>query len=341
MNRKVIFGGAAAVLAGVGVYLWVSKQQQAKHAATSANDAWTTDNIPDQSGKVAIVTGANSGIGFETALELAQKGATVVMACRSLPKAETATQQIRQTNPPGTVEVMELDLGDLDSVRRFAAAFQEKYDRLDLLINNAGIMMPPYGKTAQGFETQIGVNHLGHFALTGLLLDLLLQTPQSRVVTVSSGAHRFGRIDFDDLHWERKAYKPNPAYGQSKLANLLFTYQLQRKLAAAGQDTIAVAAHPGWTQTNLQRHSGLASFLNPFFAQPQPMGALPTLRAAVDPNLTGGEYYGPAGFMEMRGYPVLVQSNDASHNLVDARRLWEVSEQLTGVPFSQLDGEQG
>jgi NAD(P)-dependent dehydrogenase (short-subunit alcohol dehydrogenase family) len=331
MNKKLIFGGSAAILAGAGVYLWVSKQQQAKNG--TSGEIWTTADIPDLSGKVAIVTGANSGIGYETALELAQKGATVVMACRSLLKAESAANEIRQTNPSGEVVVMKLDLGDLDSVRDFAAAFQARYDRLDLLINNAGIMVPPYGKTAQGFETQIGVNHLGHFALTGLLLDVLLRTSQSRVVTVSSGSHRFGQMDFADLHWERKTYKPNPAYGQSKLANLLFTYELQRKLAAAGRDIIAVAAHPGWTETNLQQHSGLASFLNPFFAQPQPMGALPTLRAAVDPSADGGEYYGPAGFMEMRGYPVVVESNDASHNLADARRLWQVSERLTGVTF--------
>lgn len=335
MNKKVIFVGAAAILAGVGTYLWVSKKQQTKNG--TSGETWTTDDIPDQSGKVAIVTGANSGIGYETALVLAEKGAAVVMACRNLQKAEPAADEIRQSNPPGEVVVMELDLGDLDAVRRFAAAFQERYDRLDLLINNAGIMMPPYGKTAQGFETQIGVNHLGHFALTGLLLDLLLQTPQSRVVTVSSGAHRYGRIDFDDLHWERKAYKPNPAYGQSKLANLLFTYELQRKLTAAGKDTIAVAAHPGWTETNLQRHSGLAAFLNPFLAQPQPMGAPPTLMAATGPRVRGGDYYGPDGLMEMRGYPTLVQSSDASHNLAAARQLWEVSEQLTGVHFAQLN----
>jgi NAD(P)-dependent dehydrogenase (short-subunit alcohol dehydrogenase family) len=331
MNKKLIFGGSAAILAGAGVYLWVSKQQQAKNG--TSGEIWTTADIPDLSGKVAIVTGANSGIGYETALELAQKGATVVMACRSLLKAESAANEIRQTNPSGEVVVMKLDLGDLDSVRDFAAALQARYDRLDVLLNNAGSMVPPYGKTAQGFETQIGVNHLGHFALTGLLLDVLLRTSQSRVVTVSSGSHRFGQMDFADLHWERKTYKPNPAYGQSKLANLLFTYELQRKLAAAGQDTIAVAANPGWTETNLQQHSGLASFLNPFFAQPQPVGALPTLRAAVDPSANGGEYYGPAGFMEMRGYPVVVESNDASHNLADAQRLWQVSERLTGVTF--------
>jgi NAD(P)-dependent dehydrogenase (short-subunit alcohol dehydrogenase family) len=336
MNKKVIFGGVVAILTGVGVYLLVSKQQQAKYAAVAADDAWTADNIPDQSGRVAIVTGANSGIGYETALVLAQKGATVVMACRSLSKAESAADQIRQTSPSGTVVVMELDLGDLDSVRRFAAAFEAEYDRLDLLINNAGIMVPPYGRTAQGFETQIGVNHLGHFALTGLLLELLLQTPQSRVVTVSSGAHRFGQIDFEDLHWERRAYKANPAYGQSKLANLLFTYELQRKLAAAGRSTIAVAAHPGWTETNLQRHSGVASFLNPFFAQSQPMGALPTLRAATDPSVRGGDYFGPDGFMEMRGYPKKVESNERSYNEAVAARLWQVSEELTGVSFGDL-----
>ncbi len=331
MNKKMVFGGLTVILTGVGVYLWLTKQQQAKNGTTG--DVWTAADIPDQSGKVAIVTGANSGIGYETALELAQKGATVVMACRNLQKANPAAEQIRQTQPEGEVVVMELDLGDLDSVRDFAAAFQEKYDRLDLLINNAGIMVPPYGKTAQGFETQFGVNHLGHFALTGLLLDLAMETPQSRIVTVSSMAHRFGQMDFDDLQWEKKAYKPSPAYGQSKLANLLFTYELQRRLTAAGKETLAVAAHPGWTETNLQRHSGAASFLNPYFAQSQSMGALPTLRAAVDPHVTGGDYYGPNGFMEIRGHPVRVQSNDASHNLADAHRLWQVSEELTGVTY--------
>jgi len=296
---------------------------------------WTTDNIPDQTGRIAIVTGANSGIGYETALALAQKDATVVMACRNLAKANPAAEQIRATNPSGTVEVMQLDLGDLESVKAFAAAFQEKYDRLDLLINNAGIMMPPYGKTTQGFETQFGVNHLGHFALTGLLLNLLLQTPQSRVVTVSSMSHRFGRIDFDDLNWE-KGYNPNAAYGQSKLANLLFTYELQRKLTATGQDTIATAAHPGWTGTNLQRHAAWLNFLNRFVAQAPPMGALPTLMAATEPGVNGGEYFGPGGFMEMRGYPQRVKSNDRSYDEDVAAKLWGVSEELTGVRYGAL-----
>lgn len=331
MNKKIIFGSAAVLLAGAGVAVWISKQQQAKNKIQI--DTWTAADIPDQSGRIAIVTGSNSGIGYETALALAQKGATVVMACRSLPKAEAAAEQIRQTNPAGEVVVTQLDLGDLDSVRDFAAAFLERYDRLDLLINNAGIMMPPYGQTAQGFETQFGVNHLGHFALTGLLLDVVLRTPQSRIVTVSSGAHNFGKIDFDDLNWERKSYNPNASYGQSKLANLLFTYELQRKLVAAGCETIAVAAHPGWTETNLQQHSGLFSFLNPYFAQSPPMGALPTLRAATDPTVQGSDYYGPNGFMEMRGYPVKVKSNDRSHNETIAARLWESSEALVGVTY--------
>ncbi|MFQ5434874.1 MAG: oxidoreductase [Anaerolineae bacterium] len=291
------------------------------------SNKWTQKDIPELSGNVAIVTGANSGIGYETALALAQKGAAVVMACRNLPKANAAAEQIRQSSPPGTAAAMKLDLGDLDSVKEFAAAFKAQFNRLDMLINNAGVMVPPYGKTAQGFETQIGVNHLGHFALTGLLLDTLLQTPNSRVVTVSSNMHHFGRIDFDDLNWERKTYNPNQAYGQSKLANLLFTYELQRKLAAAGRDTIAVTAHPGWTATNLQRHSRLARFFNPFFAQSQPMGALPTLRAAADPSVKGGEYYGPGGFMEQRGYPKRVESNDRS-------QLWDLSEELTGISFN-------
>ena len=255
-----------------------------------------------------------------------------LMACRTLEKANSAADRIRQTNPAGKVEVLELDLGDLESVHQFAAEFLDHYDRLDLLINNAGIMIPPYGKNAQGFETQFGVNHLGHFALTGLLLDRITQTPQSRVVTVSSGAHRYGQINFEDLNWE-KGYKPNQAYGQSKLANLLFTYELQRKLAEAEKDAQAVAAHPGWTGTNLQQHSVLFRFFNRFFAQEPSMGALPTLMAATEPNVNGGEYFGPSGFMEIRGYPQQVSSNVRSHDKEVAARLWDVSEELTGVRY--------
>jgi NAD(P)-dependent dehydrogenase (short-subunit alcohol dehydrogenase family) len=234
------------------------------------------------------------------------------------------------------VEVMQLDLGDLDSVHQFVENFRERYDRLDLLINNAGIMMPPYGKTAQGFETQFGVNHLGHFALTGRLLDLLLRTPHSRVVTVSSTSHRFGQIDFEDLHWENKDYKRNAAYGQSKLANLLFTYELQRRLETAGKEMLSVAAHPGWTATNLQAHASGIRFFNRFFAQDPPMGALPTLYAATGPDVSGGDYFGPGGFIEMRGHPKVVRSNDRSYDEEAAARLWEVSEDLTGVYYKAL-----
>jgi NAD(P)-dependent dehydrogenase (short-subunit alcohol dehydrogenase family) len=300
---------------------------------TMANHkAWTEAQVPNMTGKVAIVTGANSGIGYETARVLAQRGATAIMACRSLSKANEAAAALRATRPAGPVEVMELDLGDLDAVRRFAGEFRARYTRLDLLINNAGIMVPPYGKTAQGFETQFGVNHLGHFALTGLLLDQLTQTPGARVVTVSSGAHLFGTINFDDLNAERK-YDRNRAYAQSKLANLLFTYELQRRLQAAGLTTLAVAAHPGWTATNLQVHSGISTALNPYFAQEQSMGALPTLYAATAAGVQGSEYYGPDGFMQFRGHPKKVSSNKRSQDRAVATRLWEVSEEMTGVTY--------
>jgi NAD(P)-dependent dehydrogenase (short-subunit alcohol dehydrogenase family) len=282
---------------------------------------------------VAIVTGANSGIGYETARALAKKGATVIMACRNQGKGEAAAQQIRDEKPRGAVEMMRLDLGDLDSVRAFADEFKGGYDRLDLLINNAGIMHPPFGKTKQEFETQFGVNHLGHFALTGLLLDLIMRTPHARIVTVSSVAHRFGQVDFDNLNAE-KGYRANAAYGQSKLANLLFTYELQRKLQAAGGDTIAVAAHPGWTATNLQQNSGLVRFFNRFFAQTPDMGALPTLRAATAPDVQGSDYYGPSKRLEMVGYPKKVGSNGRSHDTAVAAELWTVSEELTGVQYN-------
>ena len=295
-------------------------------------ERWTENHVPDQRGRVAIVTGANSGIGWDTARVLAQKGARVIMACRNMEKANHAANKIRLLDPAGEVVVMQLDLGDLDSVRAFASAFREQYAQLDLLINNAGVMMPPYGKTVQGFEQQFGINHLGHFALTGLLLNLLTTTSGARIVTVSSGSHNFGIINFDDLNWER-GYPAQRAYGQSKLANLLFTYELQRKLVAAGQDTLAVAAHPGWTATNLQQHSSIIERLNPLFAQTTAMGVLPTLYAAVAPDVRGGEYFGPDGFMEMRGYPTKVGSNQRSHDEAVAQRLWKVSEDLTQVHY--------
>jgi len=298
---------------------------------------WTTNNIPDLTGKVIIVTGANSGIGFEAAKEFARKGTRVVLACRDAKKAEAAAKQIHGEYPDATLEIMALDLSDLSSVRAFATNFISRYSSLDILCNNAGVMaLPQRFETADGFEMQFGTNHLGHFALTGLLLDVLLSTPNARVVTVSSGAHRFGKVEFDNLNAER-VYKKWNAYGLSKLANLLFTYELQRRLERAGKDVIAVAAHPGYTATNLQTHSGLFSFLNNFLAQKQEMGALPTLYAATSPDMHGGDYIGPDGLMEQRGYPKKVQSNDASHDEEVAQKLWQVSEELTGVQFAQLE----
>ena len=296
---------------------------------------WKLDNMPDQSGRVAIVTGANTGIGFETAAALAAKNATVIMACRNQQKAEDAMAKIRERTPEAKLEFIELDLASLASVERFAKAFRANHDRLDLLINNAGVMIPPFGTTEDGFELQFGCNHLGPFALTGRLLDLLEATPGARVVNVSSMAHRFGKMDFDNLNAE-KGYEKSPAYGQSKLANLLFTFELQRRLEAKGSKVLATAAPPGWTGTDLQRHSGFIRFLNFFFAQTPPMGALPTLRAATDPEAGGSDYYGPKGFYEMRGYPKKVGTTPAAKNELDARRLWEVSEQLTGVSFDSL-----
>jgi NAD(P)-dependent dehydrogenase (short-subunit alcohol dehydrogenase family) len=299
----------------------------------SSNEKWTEENIPDQSGKVAIVTGSNSGIGFETAHHLVRKGALVILAVRNIEAGTAAVERIKSEIPNAQCEAMHLDLSSLASVRSFAHAFRQQHQKLDLLINNAGVMVPPYTKTKDGFELQLGVNHLGHFALTGLLLDLILKTPNSRIVTVSSMAHRYGEITFDDLNRESD-YKPMPTYGQSKLANLLFTYELQRKLDGKETNTIAVAAHPGWTATELQRHSGLIDFLNRFFAQTPREGAWPTLYAATAEDVSGSEYFGPDGFYEMRGHPKKVTSNDKSHDAAVADRLWKVSEELTGVQFT-------
>ena len=297
----------------------------------SKNNHWTAKDIPDLSGKVTIITGANSGIGYDTARELAKKNATVIMACRNTEKGEAAAHSIVNEYPQAMVIVKQLDLSDLASVNSFAQEFHSEYDRLDMLINNAGVMAIPYEKTADGFERQFGTNHLGHFALTGLLLDLLLSTENSRVVTVSSTGHRTGRINFEDLNSE-ESYSKWGAYGQSKLANLLFAYELQRSLAAVGSTTISAAAHPGYTATNLQSGT-FFKFLNPVFGQEQEMGALPTLYAATSPHVNGGDYIGPDGFMEQRGYPKKVRSNGSSHDEATARKLWQVSEKMTGVNF--------
>jgi NAD(P)-dependent dehydrogenase (short-subunit alcohol dehydrogenase family) len=305
---------------------------------------WTEALIPDQTGCVVLVTGANSGIGLEAARMLAQRGAQVVLACRTRSKADAARASILADAPTADVSIIDLDLSSLASTQEAAAEFGERFDRLDLLLNNAGVMATPYQRTVDGFELQFATNHLGHFALTGHLLPTLLATPASRVVNVSSLAHRMGKIDFDDLQSERK-YRAWGAYGQSKLANLLFTFELQRRLAAIGADTIAVAAHPGISDTNLAGSSGgiagkLMSLTKPLakvFSQDSHAGALPTLRAATDPAVRGGEYYGPDGFMEQRGTPKRVESTSAAKDPAVAERLWHVSVELTGVPFAALD----
>jgi NAD(P)-dependent dehydrogenase (short-subunit alcohol dehydrogenase family) len=296
--------------------------------------AWSFADIPDQTGRTAIVTGANSGIGLETARMLAKKGAHVVLACRNPEKGKAAIDSIEADGPAGRAVLAQLDLSDLASVEEFASAFAGRHDRLDLLIDNAGVMVPPFSRTAQGFELQFGTNHLGHFALTARLMPLLLRTHGSRVTAVSSTAHNIGRIDFDDLNWNERRYKPWAAYGQSKLANLLFARELDRRLVAAGATTRATAAHPGWTATDLQRTSGFVRFFNPMFAMKPSGGALPTLRAATDPSVEGGTYWGPSGFGELTGPPVAARVSKRGLDAATAARLFDVSEELTGVSFS-------
>lgn len=304
----------------------------------SNNGKWTAANIGNLAGKVIIVTGANSGIGWEASKVFAEKGAHVVMACRNIMKGEQAQRELS-----GSSEVAQLNLASLTSVRAFADKFQAKHDKLDLLINNAGVMAIPYRKTEDGFEMQFGTNHLGHFALTGLLLPSLLAANKTRVVNVSSMAHEQGTMNWNDLAWESN-YSEWGAYGMSKLANLLFTYELQRKLEAASVDAMSVGCHPGYAATNLQAIEPerwitrltnlLMKVTNRVVAQSAAMGALPTLYAALAGEVNGGDYIGPAN--GMRGYPVKVKSNDKSHNVADARRLWQVSEELTGVQYEAL-----
>jgi len=294
---------------------------------------WTIDNIADQSGKTILITGGNSGIGLEAARVLSLKNAEVILTARSADKGTAAVEKIKSQNLTAKVSWMVLDLADLDSIRAFSKAFHAKYTRLDILINNAGVMYPASREvTKQNFELQFGTNHLGHFALTGLLLDILKATPGSRVTTQSSIAHTMlSKIDLQDLNWE-KSYSRNKAYSQSKLANLLFTYELDRQLKKHGLNVIANAAHPGVTNTNLFKTSGF-DFITKFMTQHVELGALPILRAATEPNLKGSEFVGPKGIGGFRGYPIHVSSTPTSHNEVLAKALWAASERLTKIDF--------
>jgi len=294
---------------------------------------WNSQQIPDQQGRIVIVTGATSGLGKEAAKVLASKKATVIMAVRNTQKAEAVANEIREADAGAVIDIRKLDLGNLKSVNSFAEEIMADYKRLDILINNAGVMMCPYSQTEDGFEIQMGVNHLGHFALTGLLMPLLLSTKNSRVVATSSLAHRQGDIDFTDINWKERKYKTGKAYADSKLANLYFAYELARKYKKDPNAPIIVTSHPGWTKTELDRHSGFFSFLGNIIAQNVKMGTLPTLRAAIDPRAQPGDYFGPKGIMELRGHPALVNSNKMSHNLEHAQQLWAMSEELTGVTY--------
>ncbi len=305
------------------------------------NSKWSTDIMPDLSDKVIIVTGANSGIGFEASKVFAAKGAKVILACRNLAKGQSALVDIKQALPDVNAKLIQLDLSRQASVREFVKVFKENYDHLDILVNNAGIMMTPYSTTEDGFESQLATNHLGHFALTGLLLEQLLKTEGARVVNISSNAHKSGTMDFDNLMFEGgQDYAPMKSYARSKLANLLFTYELQRYFEAAGSSAIAVAAHPGGSNTNLASHfedRWYFRLLRPLLeviVQSAEQGALPMLRAAADSQVKGSDYFGPDGFGEIKGAPVLVKANNNAQNEVNAKKLWEVSEQLTGVTFS-------
>lgn len=302
---------------------------------------WSEQAVPDLTGRVIVITGANTGIGFEAARVLAARGAAVVLACRSEPRALAAKERILSREPAGSVagsvDTVPLDLASLASVESAAATLLDREGPIDLLINNAGVMDTPYSRTVDGFERQLGTNHLGHFALTGRLLPKLLEAPGSRVVNVSSLLHRRGAIDFDDLVYEN-GYTPDKAYRRSKLANLLFTFELQRRLEAAGASTIALAAHPGIARSELMRYEPilirlLLGLLSPLVMQSAAKGALPTLRAATDPQARGGQFFGPDGRKEQKGSPVLVEPSAAARDERSWARLWTESEKLTGVTY--------
>jgi len=293
---------------------------------------WDSENISDQTGKVVIVTGSSSGLGYETAKVLANKNATVVIAVRDEVKGNAAIEKIKVENPNADIQLMLVDLASLASVHTFAKNVKKKFNKLDLLINNAGVMNPPYSKTKDGFELQFGTNHLGHFALTGRLIDLIKNTANSRIVNVSSTVHKIGNLNFEDLNWETRKYKKMRSYADSKLANLYFTKELQKRLNKESSDVIVASAHPGAASTGLSRHSLLFRMMS-LFLQDSKMGALPTLYAAVAPDVQGNDFYGPGGLFENSGYPKKVESGGQAKKDEIAEKLWDVSEKMTGVFF--------
>ncbi|MGD8426666.1 MAG: oxidoreductase [Balneolaceae bacterium] len=295
-------------------------------------------HIPSQKDKNAIVTGANTGLGYETTIGLAKKDVKVIMACRNKEKAQKAKTDILDILPEADLEIMHLDLSSLSSIKKFAEGFKERFEKLDLLINNAGVMVPPYSTTEDGFELQFGVNYLGHFTLTALLIDHMPDNSDSRVVSLSSNAHKRGQLHFGNLQWEQD-YDRRKAYSQSKLACLMFGDELDRRLKAGGKKILSVSAHPGVSPTDLGRHIpaflyNLLKFtLIPFVSHSPKKGALPTLQAALGPNVNGGDYYGPQGFNEMKGAPGLAERAKVAKDREAAKKLWDVSEVLTGVEF--------
>lgn len=322
-----------------------SRSDAARVACQIARVPFTIESIPDLTGKTALITGANSGLGLESARALAGKGAHVLLAVRDAQKGQKALEEIKAEHPLASLELLSLDLSSLSSVRRAAESVKQRHARLDILLNNAGIMATPYMKTEDGFELQFGTNHLGHFALTGLLFPLLLATSHARVVNVSSQAHLIGRMRFDDLAW-RHGYAKWPAYGMSKLANLLFTYELARRIADKGLSVLAAAAHPGYAATNLQKRGAelaganlrakLIQLFNPIGGQSPAMGALPQLYAATAPDMVAGDYVGAGGLFGARGYPKKMRSGKQSYDAQAMRTLWEQSEQLTQVRYEAL-----
>lgn len=297
--------------------------------------SWSINSIPYLTGKTVLVTGANSGIGFEAVKVFAKKGAHVIMACRNPERGNAAVEAIKADFPPASLELMTLDLNSLLSVRRFSDAIKQQYERIDILVNNAGVMGVPLTRTVEGFETHFGCNHLAHFALTARLLPLLENSADGRIVVVASVFHRVGRLNLRDLNWDKHYFRWG-AYAQSKLANLMFAKELQRRLRQQNSAIRVVAVHPGYSSTNLQRYVTGANLFNMLFSQPQQQGALPTLFGATHPDLKGGEYIGPNGFLELKGMPAPAYASALANNEHAARRLWEESERLTGESFLSI-----